>query len=252
MSSSPAFGQADMTNCEREQIQFAGSVQPHGLLLVLQQPRLRIVQASRSAGPWLGRPLDWLLLCDLHQLEGDIGPQLQALVDENDLREPHPVRCRVGATLLEGAVHRVADDMLVLELEPVDPPPPAAPSVQIDGAVLLGRLGGLVQRISQASSIGALTDGVVQDLRDMVGYDRVMVYRRGWNRCSAIATRPPTYRSARASCTCATACACWSTCITKPRCWYRSGSAARPRVRMASWTCRCATCAACRRCTCST
>ena len=31
--------------------------------------------------------------------------------------------------------------MLVLELEPVDPPPPTAPSVQIDGTALLGRLG---------------------------------------------------------------------------------------------------------------
>ena len=48
MSISPAFGQADMTNCDRELIQFAGSIQPHGLLLVLQEPQLRIVQASRS------------------------------------------------------------------------------------------------------------------------------------------------------------------------------------------------------------
>jgi PAS domain S-box-containing protein len=177
MSISPAFGQADMTNCDRELIQFAGSIQPHGLLLVLQRPQLRIVQASRTAGHWLGRQLDWLLLSDLHQLEGDLGQQLKALCDDSDLREPHPLRCRVGSTLFEGAAHRVAGDMLVLELEPVDPPPPTAPSVQIDGPVLLRRLGELVQRISEASSIGTLTDGVVQGLRDIVGYDRVMVYR---------------------------------------------------------------------------
>jgi light-regulated signal transduction histidine kinase (bacteriophytochrome) len=177
MSISPAFGQADMTNCDRELIQFAGSVQPHGLLLVLQEPQLRIVQASRSASHWLGRPLDWLLLSDLHQFPGDTGHQLQALCAEGDLREPHPLRCSVGTTQFEGAAHRVADDMLVLELEPVDPPPPTAPSVQIDGAALLGRLGALVQRISEASSLGTLADGVVQDLRDIVGYDRVMVYR---------------------------------------------------------------------------
>ena len=177
MSISPAFGQADMTNCDRELIQFAGSIQPHGLLLVLQEPQLRIVQASRSASRWLGRPLDWLLLSNLHQLQGDTGPQLQALCAESDLREPQPLRCTIGTALFDGAVHRVADDMLVLELEPVDPPPPSVPSVQIDGTALLGQLGALVQRISEASSIGTLTDGVVQDLRDIVGYDRVMVYR---------------------------------------------------------------------------
>jgi PAS domain S-box-containing protein len=177
MSISPAFGQADMTNCDRELIQFAGSIQPHGLLLVLQEPQLRIVQASRSASRWLGRPLDWLLLSNLHQLQGDTGPQLQALCAESDLREPQPLRCTLGTALFDGAVHRVADDMLVLELEPVDPPPPSVPSVQIDGTALLGQLGALVQRISEASSIGTLTDGVVQDLRDIVGYDRVMVYR---------------------------------------------------------------------------
>jgi two-component system, chemotaxis family, sensor kinase Cph1 len=177
MSISPAFGQADMTNCDRELIQFAGSIQPHGLLLVLQEPQFRIVQASRTAGHWLGRPLDWLLLSDLHQLQGDIGRQLQALCEDSDLREPHPLRCSVGTTQFEGAAHRVADDMLVLELEPVNPPPPTAPSVQIDGTTLLGQLGALVQRISEASSIGTLTDGVVQDLRDIIGYDRVMVYR---------------------------------------------------------------------------
>jgi two-component system, chemotaxis family, sensor kinase Cph1 len=177
MSISPAFGQADMTNCDRELIQFAGSIQPHGLLLVLQEPQLRIVQASRSASRWLGRPLDWLLLSNLHQLQGDTGPQLQALCAESDLREPQPLRCTIGTALFDGAAHRVADDMLVLELEPVDPPPPSVPSVQIDGTALLGQLGALVQRISEASSIGTLTDGVVQDLRDIVGYDRVMVYR---------------------------------------------------------------------------
>jgi light-regulated signal transduction histidine kinase (bacteriophytochrome) len=176
MSISPAFGQADMTNCERERIQFAGSIQPHGLLLVLQAPQLRIVQASRSAGRWLGRPLDWLLLNDLHQLGGDAAGRVESLSAEHDLREPHPLHCSVGDALFEGAVHRIAPDMLVLELEPVDPPPSLS-SVTVDGALLVERLGALVQRISEASSIGTLADGVVQELRDLVGYDRVMAYR---------------------------------------------------------------------------
>ena len=40
VTDSPAFGQANLTNCERELIHFAGSVQPHGLLFTLSVPEL--------------------------------------------------------------------------------------------------------------------------------------------------------------------------------------------------------------------
>jgi PAS domain S-box-containing protein len=175
MLTSPAFGQADLTNCERELIQYAGSIQPHGMLLVLHEPRLRIVQASRSAGRWLGAPLDGVLQRELPQLGGDAGDRVRALLEAGDLREPQPLRCRLGSSVFEGALHRVGDDTLVLELEPVEPAQPH--SLQIDSTQLLRRLGVAVQRISEAASIGVLTDGVVQQLRDIVGYDRVMVYR---------------------------------------------------------------------------
>ena len=49
----PAFGQADLSNCEREQIQLAGSIQPHGALLVVSEPDGVIVQASANAAEFL-------------------------------------------------------------------------------------------------------------------------------------------------------------------------------------------------------
>ena len=177
MSMSPAFGQADMTNCERELIHFAGSIQPHGLLLVLREPRLAIVQASATAGEMLGRSLDWLLSRRLHDLEGDVAPRLLALLDDSDLGEPHPLRCTIGGVGFEGATHRIDEQTLVLELEPVSPAPRGIARVDIDSTTLIQRLGSTVERISEASSIGVLSDGVVQCLRDLVGYDRVMVYR---------------------------------------------------------------------------
>ena len=47
---SPAFGQADLTNCERELIHLAGSVQPHGALLVLQEPGRSAYHGENGAG----------------------------------------------------------------------------------------------------------------------------------------------------------------------------------------------------------
>ncbi len=175
MSISPAFGQADLTNCERELIHLAGSVQPHGLLLVLRGPQLRIVQASQSAARLLGRPLDWLLLARLQELSDDADAGLRALAADSDLREPQPLRCRVAGQRFEGAAHRIDADTLVLELEPVDAGGAHGPG--FDNDALLQRLSAAVQRFSEASSIGTLADAVVQCVRDLVGYERVMVYR---------------------------------------------------------------------------
>ena len=52
--SSPAFGTANLSNCEREQIHLAGSIQPHGALLVVGASDPVIVQASDNAAAYLG------------------------------------------------------------------------------------------------------------------------------------------------------------------------------------------------------
>jgi PAS domain S-box-containing protein len=181
VSSSPAFGQADLTNCERELIHLAGSIQPHGLLLVVREPGWRIVQASANAGVLLRRPLDSLLLASLAELGGDLETTLRRLAAAGDLREPQPLRCTLpaadGSARFEGAAHRVGADALVVELEPLAAGTNGADSVPPGNAVLLERVAQAVQRFSEASSVGTLADGVVRCVRDFTGYDRVMVYQ---------------------------------------------------------------------------
>jgi chemotaxis family two-component system sensor kinase Cph1 len=43
--------------CDREPIHIPGSIQPHGFLLALQEPELRVIQASVNACGALGRTL---------------------------------------------------------------------------------------------------------------------------------------------------------------------------------------------------
>jgi two-component system, chemotaxis family, sensor kinase Cph1 len=38
----------DLTNCDREPIHRPGLIQPHGVLLVLQEPTLEIIQVSSN------------------------------------------------------------------------------------------------------------------------------------------------------------------------------------------------------------
>ena len=196
LSTGPGFGQADLTNCERELIHLAGSVQPHGLLLALREPELRIVQASANVQALLGVHPEGLLNQSVAELGGDIEASIrQACAAAPDLTEPAPLRCkaRVGGVArdFEGTLHRVASvggrRVLLVEIEPVGAPSPspsasattatAVETVDIAGPQLRELLGAAVQRLSAASAIGTLADGVVRCFRDMLGYDRVMVYK---------------------------------------------------------------------------
>jgi two-component system, chemotaxis family, sensor kinase Cph1 len=88
------FGKADLSNCEREQIHLAGSIQPHGAMLVLREPGLDIVQASAnardflaSAGEPIGRSLD--------QIGGNLAARLREHLDGP--LEQIPTRCAAAS-----------------------------------------------------------------------------------------------------------------------------------------------------------
>src|SRR5579863_10386348 len=66
----PAFGKADLSNCEREEIHLAGSIQPHGALLVVSEPDHKIIQASANAAAFLN--LEQVVGMQLADLDGDL------------------------------------------------------------------------------------------------------------------------------------------------------------------------------------
>ncbi len=175
---SPAFGQADLTNCERELIHLAGSVQPHGALLVLRERDLVIQQASANTLALFGRAPESLLERPLAVLGAAVAAQVAALRD-SPLVEPVPLAVLTDdGRRFEGGVHRHAGGGLVVELEPVDPPAAGTPAaINLEPAALMERLSNGVQRFTNAASLGTLSDAIAQVVRDLTGYDRVMVYR---------------------------------------------------------------------------
>ncbi|CAN5867187.1 GAF domain-containing protein [soil metagenome] len=186
MLGNPAFGKADLTNCERELIHLAGSVQPHGVLLALREPSLVILQASANVESVLGTPVAALLGKPVGKLGGDIERCLRRIASQGALADPEALRCRIDSDRadaargklreFEGTVHRIPGNVLLVEIEPFGEDT-GIQTVDIPSAQLLEILGGAVQRISAASTIGALADSVVKTCRDMLGYDRVMVYK---------------------------------------------------------------------------
>jgi len=167
----PAFGTADLSNCEREEIHLAGSIQPHGALLVVSEPDHRVIQASANAAEFLS--LRKVIGMPLAELDGDM---LDRILPHLDPTSPDPsfqgmpiaVRCRVGSPAREfdGLLHRPPAGGLVIELER------AGPSVDLTRPIARA-----LEKIRTASSLRGLCDQAAKLFQDRTGYDRVMVYR---------------------------------------------------------------------------
>ena len=165
--SPPAFGRADLSNCEREQIHLAASIQPHGALLVVREADQVVVQASANAGAFLGLPQGVLGL-HLSELGGNlaerIGPHLADPLDA----VAAAVRCRVGVPprSLDITLHRPPGGGLIIEMERASEP---ADFSRIVERALQAVLGTYSPRV--------LCDEAARLFREVTGYDRVMVYR---------------------------------------------------------------------------
>jgi len=173
--SHPAFGTANLTNCERELIHLAGSIEPHGVLLVLELETLRVLQVSANIAELLGEEPDAILGRPLPEWHPTLAGAVRDVLAREPLHGPVPLLVRFppshGGAVLEGTLHRTDTQGLVLELEP--PPPASAAS----GASLPASVRGVIAQITAATSTDLLCETTARALRGVIGYDRVMVYR---------------------------------------------------------------------------
>ncbi|MBL8671480.1 MAG: GAF domain-containing protein [Alphaproteobacteria bacterium] len=162
-----AFGRADLSNCEREQIHLAGSIQPHGALLVVREPDLVVIQASANASTYLGIGAP-LIGRALSEIDGDLAASVRPYLDDLLWTIPAAVRCHVGscAARFDGLLHRPPQGGLIIELERAGPP------VDLSGSVEKA-----LHAIVACSSLRMLCDESARRFKDITGYDRVMIYR---------------------------------------------------------------------------
>jgi len=162
----PAFGEADLSNCEREAIHLAGSIQPHGALLVVREPDQVVVQASANAGAILG--LKGVIGRRLRDLGGDLGAAILPRTLEPLDGLPAALRLRAGQPEqdFDALLHRPPGGGLVVELEPALEQPDVARRVEAG-----------LQAFLSCYALKPLCEEAVQLFRDITGHDRVMVYR---------------------------------------------------------------------------
>jgi two-component system, chemotaxis family, sensor kinase Cph1 len=163
----PPFGEANLSNCEREQIQLAGSIQPHGALLVVREPDQVVVQASANAAAFLGLEGE-LQGRTLSDLGGDLASRIRPHLGEPLDHIPVAVRSRLGYghQPFDCLFHRPPEGGLVIELERAGPPFDLTPQIERG-----------LERILPSGSLRALADETAALFKELAGYDRVMVYR---------------------------------------------------------------------------
>jgi light-regulated signal transduction histidine kinase (bacteriophytochrome) len=164
----------DLTNCDREPIHIPGLIQPHGVLLVLQDPTLEIVQVSnnteaviaRHHEDLLGKPLANLL--DVKQVK----LIQQCLAEDFECINPLnlAIACSNKACEFDGIVHRV-NNAIILELEP------KTTKDRPDFLEFYQQVKGTITRIQKAPTLLEMCQVVVREVRRVTGFDRVMVYR---------------------------------------------------------------------------
>ena len=163
----PAFGEANLSNCEREQIHLAGSIQPHGALLVVAEPELSVVQASANAAAMLeigSSPVGM----DLADIAIELDQRVRLHLDGRLDRLPVAFRCNLGASrsAFDGLLHRPPGAGLIIELEPAKP-----------HRALVRSIDRSLRQLMDASSLRRLCDETARIFKEIAGYDRVMVYR---------------------------------------------------------------------------
>ncbi|MGF0114817.1 SpoIIE family protein phosphatase [Promicromonospora sp. Marseille-Q5078] len=174
----------DLDNCAREPIHIPGRVQPRGVLLALRTDDAVVTQCSENVASVLGRHLDAVLGATLAEA---IGPAAAATVlehvarvDDPRLRNPLELEVEVRGTVerFEAVLHHAPGtgspgrpEVLVLELEPF------SSHVSLSYTSTYAPVRDALTELDRASSLDELYDVAVRRVRELTGFDRVMLYR---------------------------------------------------------------------------
>ncbi|MEH2305766.1 ATP-binding protein [Nostoc sp.] len=164
----------DLTNCDREPIHIPNLIQPHGVLLVLQDPTLEILQVSSNSQEVLARQPEELLGKPLSYLFNATQIKLIQQCVAEDFESINPLNLSIKrlnkSIYFDGIVHRL-NSIIILELEPKQA------KGQISFFDFYQQVRGTITRIQKAPTLLEMCQTVVTEVRRITGFERVMVYK---------------------------------------------------------------------------
>lgn len=164
----------DLTNCDQEPIHIPGSIQPHGILLTLDD-KAHVLQASENVESMLGRKLDLVVGKPLATV---LGSDASAMIMNQVRRAPltnsptYMGEVKVGPKTFLALAH-LHDAVTFLELEPAS----HGRNIELsDLQPFVNQLHGMNERV-QVCQLAS------DEMRRITGFDRVLVYQfdSEWN-----------------------------------------------------------------------
>lgn len=167
----------NLTSLKQPPIHILNQIQPHGVLLVLQEPDLTVLQVSRNVSTAfemapeavLGKALDDIL--DPYQVD-----QFRAGLSYENLDLINPTKVwvrRKGDDYLvfDAVFHRSVDGFLILELEP------ALTQETIPFLSFYHLARASINQLEGTSNLQDFCQIIVHEVRNVTGFDRVMLYK---------------------------------------------------------------------------
>ncbi|HEY8550654.1 MAG TPA: ATP-binding protein [Vicinamibacterales bacterium] len=158
----------DLTSCDREPIHIPGAIQPHGVLLALQEPQLNVLQASRNVNDLLGLEASDVVGRPVSEvLPAEAADAVRAAGAHEPLADVNPLPLEIGGRACDGVLHRY-QGVLILEIEPRLP---AASAERTHHP-----LRRVVSSLQAAATLPDLLRAGAAAVRSLTGFERVMIY----------------------------------------------------------------------------
>ena len=167
----------DLTSLKEPVIHLGSQIQSHGVLLVLQEPSLDILQVSRNAASILDVSLEQLLKTNLEDLLDpyQIGRIKSRLAEDAlDFTNPTKVwvkKTREDYTVFDAVFHRNSEGILILELEP------AISEDNIPFLSFYHLAKASINQLQESASLEDYCQIIAETVRKVTEFDRVMLYK---------------------------------------------------------------------------
>ena len=169
----------DLSICDREPIHIPGSIQPQGALLTVRPSDFLVTQASANLSSVLGLAADMSLGQPLYEVLGRplqdvLGHEVRLAMEDfvsRDVYAPNNVFCLAGParTQVSLRAHR-SGQVICVEIESLAPNMP-------DGRSSVSMAQSILRTLAQAATVNELCALAARELKELTGYDRVMIYR---------------------------------------------------------------------------
>jgi len=160
----------DLELCDREPIHVPGSIQPHGVLLVTDRNTGVVLQAAGPCERFLGVAVEHCPGRSLQELVTVGEAELAAVIAASSRAAVHLGEIETAAGERLDMQVAVSEGRLLVELEP-------AAQQKVTASQALAMVERAVEAFARAGNLADLYANATTELRRILGFDRVMLYR---------------------------------------------------------------------------